>query len=93
MRPWLVYTLVNLVSFLSLVAIGFGVGIGISSGCKFENQCEKKLNRFIFSFIKFKKIPNFTVTIVRKPTIALKVKILFALITNAYVRPITILMD
>jgi hypothetical protein len=48
MRPWLVYTLVNLVSLLSLTAIGFGVGIGISSRCKFELEQKMKQQKLTF---------------------------------------------
>ena len=34
MRPWLVYTIVNVVSFMTLVAIAFAVSMAISTACK-----------------------------------------------------------
>ena len=36
MRPWLVYSLVNLVSLACLVALGFWAGLGISSRCEYN---------------------------------------------------------
>ena len=94
MRPWLVYTIVNLVSLLSLTAIGFGVGIGISSRCKFEVwPAETKKNDFLNLFLfQTIKIQNFMAIIVPKRPIAYQVKILFVQATNVFALLLVILM-